>query len=350
MKIYMDMDGVLTDFDKQLADLLDRPLDRDWDFGNDPKIWAKIDEVGEDYWATMEWIPDGHKLWDAVKKHDPTILSSPSNHVSSIEGKKIWLKNNLPGVPYIIEKKKEQHANKEAILIDDRKKNIDKWEQAGGIGILHKNAENTIEELGDIMSEKEKNATQSVVEDPAGRDVVIMKQRKRDVFTPQQMRRNVIPPKKGIGAPYKRQELGRVPIDAQRVVLAYLRSTEKTSFLDSIKSLVSEVPAAARIRNKDDALKIIWDFVKKIGTERVLEVLESVERVMSSRPPSAGGQRVAATDSALGQLVRTSMYPMLFLAAVLLYMFVGKPQIEQFKQQLQHAQQQQMSVINEIGQ
>jgi len=41
---------------------------------------------------------------------------------------------------------------------------------------------------------------------------------------------------------------------------------------------------------------------------------------------------------------------MLFLAAVLLYMFVGKPQIEQFKQQLQHAQQQQMSVINEIGQ
>jgi hypothetical protein len=35
-------------------------------------------------------------------------------------------------------------------LIDDRKDNIEAWEQAGGIGILHTDADNTINQLNKL--------------------------------------------------------------------------------------------------------------------------------------------------------------------------------------------------------
>ena len=37
-------------------------------------------------------------------------------------------------------------------MIDDRQSNIDAWESEGGIGILHKNARDTINELKRLRS------------------------------------------------------------------------------------------------------------------------------------------------------------------------------------------------------
>jgi 5'(3')-deoxyribonucleotidase len=219
----IDLDGVLTDFDKQLAKLLDRPLDRDWDFGNDPKVWAKISKAGEEFWSTMKFMPDGEKLWNAIKKYDPTILSSPTRHPSSIEGKKKWLKKHLPGVPYIIESKKEKYAEPGAILIDDREKNIKKWEDAGGIGILHKDAESTIRKLNKILG-KEKEATIKTVEDPSGRKIVLDKPRVQETFSPAQLRQKIIRPKTLYDRSKNRvtiRDIGR-DVMAGRVVLFYL--------------------------------------------------------------------------------------------------------------------------------
>lgn len=152
MKWYVDLDGVLVDFTKQLCKLLDKPLDRDFEFGNDSKIWAKINKAGEQFWAEMDWMPDGHKLWDTLKKYDPTVLTAPTNHESSVEGKKKWLKKNLPGVPFIIEQDKTKYAEPESVLIDDREKNIKKWEGGGGVGLLHKDAVSTIGKMNEIIS------------------------------------------------------------------------------------------------------------------------------------------------------------------------------------------------------
>jgi 5'(3')-deoxyribonucleotidase len=164
-RVFIDLDNVLTDFDRQLADLLDKPLERGWDFGNDPKIWKKIDTAGEEFWAKMKFMSDGQELWDAVKKYKPTILTAPSRHPSSTEGKKLWLKENLPDVPYIIDSKKQSHAKDGCILIDDREKNIKKWEDAGGIGILHKDAESSIKKLEEIMNDKKKEASNTLLRD-----------------------------------------------------------------------------------------------------------------------------------------------------------------------------------------
>ena len=39
------------------------------------------------------------------------------------------------------------YAQKKNVLIDDRPKNIEAWEAAGGIGILHTSAADTIDQL-----------------------------------------------------------------------------------------------------------------------------------------------------------------------------------------------------------
>lgn len=159
MRLYVDMDGVLTDFMKKLCGILDMPLDRDFEFGNDTKVWKKIDSAGKEFWAGMEWMPGAkEELWNELSEHDPVLLTSPSNHPSSVEGKKEWIDAHVPGTPFIIEQEKEKYADPDAVLIDDREKNIEKWRKAGGTGILHKTNENTLKELRKILSKKEKQA------------------------------------------------------------------------------------------------------------------------------------------------------------------------------------------------
>ena len=41
----------------------------------------------------------------------------------------------------------DQKDFKPNLLIDDYEKNVQEWERAGGIGIIHKNGPNTIREL-----------------------------------------------------------------------------------------------------------------------------------------------------------------------------------------------------------
>ena len=61
-----------------------------------------------------------------------------------------WVKENLtPNTDVILVNKKDKqlYAGENKILIDDRTDNISDWKNAGGIGILHKTATQTINEL-----------------------------------------------------------------------------------------------------------------------------------------------------------------------------------------------------------
>jgi hypothetical protein len=60
-----------------------------------------------------------------------------------------WVERELPGVHLILRnaKHKKDFAGPNNILIDDRIDNVNGWIDAGGIGILHTSAENTINEL-----------------------------------------------------------------------------------------------------------------------------------------------------------------------------------------------------------
>ena len=58
----------------------------------------------------------------------------------------IWATNELYCGKIMVFSKKGN------VLIDDRQSNIDAWESEGGIGILHKNARDTIKELKMLRS------------------------------------------------------------------------------------------------------------------------------------------------------------------------------------------------------
>jgi len=155
MKIYVDMDGVLTDFEGQLADLLgiSRKAAKGY---KSSSMWKKVEDAGESFWSTMEWMPGGKELWDFVKDYNPTILSSPIRHKSSHSGKREWVKKHLGDFPVILDSEKYTHAKPGDILIDDLSKNIDPWNDHKGVGILHKDAKSTISVLKKLLSDEKK--------------------------------------------------------------------------------------------------------------------------------------------------------------------------------------------------
>jgi len=146
-KIYCDMDGVLADFESGYEKLTGVDLKGEFQKGED--FWEPISKAGVGFWAGLKWMPDGQKLWNYIKPYKPDLLSAPSREESSRIGKAVWVKYKLPGTKLILRyaKQKQELANPESILIDDRQINIDQWEAAGGIGILHTSADNTISQL-----------------------------------------------------------------------------------------------------------------------------------------------------------------------------------------------------------
>ena len=150
-KIYVDMDGVLVDFDggyEKLTGMTTREADE-----KGPEFfWKPISKAGAKWWITLNWMSDGKQLWDYVKKYNPELLSAPSREEASKMGKRIWVKRELPGAKLILRSadKKQEFASPTSILIDDREKNIEQWEAAGGIGILHTDTSSTIKKLKEL--------------------------------------------------------------------------------------------------------------------------------------------------------------------------------------------------------
>jgi len=148
MKIFCDLDGVLVDFEAGFL--------RNFGFAHNsvPEgvMWKHIMNH-ERHWHEMPMMPDGQVLWDFIKPLGPTILTGcpRSGYDHAVIGKRFWVEDQLKPNPPVItcrSKDKQVHMkNAGDILIDDMKKNIDRWVAAGGVGILHTSAASSIAQL-----------------------------------------------------------------------------------------------------------------------------------------------------------------------------------------------------------
>ena len=98
------------------------------------------------------FISTDYLPYDQATEQNLEILSSPSSSQTSVVGKEEWMEKNLPGVKLNLEQSnnKQVYAEPNAILIDDREDIIERWNKAGGIGIHHTSAENTIKQLKEL--------------------------------------------------------------------------------------------------------------------------------------------------------------------------------------------------------
>lgn len=155
-KIYCDMDGVLSDFaagvKKLFPEYTEQRYETDSTFRQE--MWDRVNahaSQGGELWYTLDPLPDARQLWSYIKPHNPTMLTATGTKVKTAgDQKKRWVKEHLGNVPVILvpaAKDKHRYAAKNHILIDDKKKAIDPWIASGGIGILHTNAADTIEQL-----------------------------------------------------------------------------------------------------------------------------------------------------------------------------------------------------------
>ena len=148
--VYLDMDGVLADFFGGVEFLYG--VEHWKQLTNDKTKDLKkevIDRItGTDFFAVLPKFPTADALIDMVKKFTGgnfSINTSPlrGDHENSAKYKKLWIQNNIETPDSIVVTgRKETYAKDKAsgtpnILIDDRPVNIQRWQAAGGYGILY---------------------------------------------------------------------------------------------------------------------------------------------------------------------------------------------------------------------
>jgi predicted nucleotidyltransferase len=156
-KIYLDLDGVLADWEKQFETYTGMTCDEyELKFGKDKRIEFVL-KNSPNFYASMDWMSDGKILYNFAKEFPCEILSHSTDDQSTI-GKLNWLKNNgIKLKPNLVSKRedKSKFANAKSIMVDDRQDVIDAFKKAGGIGILHTNSIDTINQLKNILGVKE---------------------------------------------------------------------------------------------------------------------------------------------------------------------------------------------------
>tara|TARA_A100001011_G_scaffold370732_1_gene427344 strand:- start:288 stop:863 length:576 start_codon:yes stop_codon:yes gene_type:complete len=158
-QIFLDMDGVLTDFHSKITEMLGEKVWND-DAGHDVYDKHKRELTSKHMFRHMEPLPDAWKLvdWCLSSGIHTEILTAAGtvNRQIVVADKVHWIREHVhPSwtvIPTFKGSQKAAFAHKKAVLIDDRDKNIDCWVKAGGIGIIHTTADETIKQLNDIIN------------------------------------------------------------------------------------------------------------------------------------------------------------------------------------------------------
>lgn len=167
-RVYLDLDGVLTNFFKGVCDKFEKPYTysnlMEYNFWNPWGITR--DEVNLhcdiNFWANLKWMHDGHEILDAVENkfgsQNIYLLTVPMPNPGSGTGKILWVRWNLPQYSerlIISTAPKKLLVKDDCLLIDDCDKYVDEFVEEGGQTILinrpwnsgHKRADHSLEDL-----------------------------------------------------------------------------------------------------------------------------------------------------------------------------------------------------------
>jgi hypothetical protein len=157
------MDGVLADFNGAMLDHFGVPFNK---LGTSSEHrWELITGTCPDVYSQLRPLPDADELVAGVAEvcatydYIPAILTAIPKFgrlPNAIPHKKEWVRTKWPILhkhfnvgPYAVDK--QNHAKPGHVLIDDSHLNIPQWNAAGGYGILHTSAKQSLELLNAFM-------------------------------------------------------------------------------------------------------------------------------------------------------------------------------------------------------
>ncbi|MCK5601226.1 hypothetical protein KAR91_05135, partial [Candidatus Pacearchaeota archaeon] len=131
--IYMDMDGVIADFDQGYKDIFNRNSRKEDRFTLGQNILTM-----PNFFRYLPIQEQGLELLDYLKDHYKIVfLTTPMKEIESCRRDKIdWVLDNLGEYDVIFSNSKADHVvSHESILIDDMNYNLQAWREAGGTAI-----------------------------------------------------------------------------------------------------------------------------------------------------------------------------------------------------------------------
>jgi 5'(3')-deoxyribonucleotidase len=167
----LDLDGVLLDFQKGVANALGRENNHydkpeAWGIWETWKVmgisehvfWEALDSY--EFWATLEWMPDGREILELVEsyfgKPNIAIMTSPCQHPHCSAAKQWYIQEHLPDYRrrYLITSAKDFMADSGHVLIDDYDENVRLYRERGGPAILVPRPWNSLHSLKTVPALK----------------------------------------------------------------------------------------------------------------------------------------------------------------------------------------------------
>lgn len=143
--IYIDMDGVVADFDKLVSTLLGRKIG--WGVADiTSEEWESISKIDNLYYK-LDLIPESTMMVALCKSFSTrfdvsflTALPRQSTMISARRDKIDWANKYFPGIPvnfgpYSADKQK--WCTPGDILIDDKPENVEQWTKKSGVAVHH---------------------------------------------------------------------------------------------------------------------------------------------------------------------------------------------------------------------
>ena len=149
IRVYLDLDGVLADFEKYYLDVFGHRHDS----VKDDVMWDNILSLPK-FFEVLPLIDGAKEFFEYFREYDPIILTAchKTHYKQHAIEKKIWVRENIDLeiqiLPVTGGKNKALFMHKPGdILIDDFYSNIKAWRDLGGIGIHHKNFDDSLKQF-----------------------------------------------------------------------------------------------------------------------------------------------------------------------------------------------------------
>lgn len=145
------MDGVLADFDKRAAEILEMPPNVYEDRYGSKAFWKKLQST-PDFYSSFVPMLDTPFLLDAVDHLNPIILTGVPMGDWAAPQKQEWRRKWMPRYRMITcrSKDKSNYCQPGDVIVDDRTEYRHLWEAKGGIWVHHTSAYDSIARLREL--------------------------------------------------------------------------------------------------------------------------------------------------------------------------------------------------------